>query len=99
MPQGTGRAWGTGTPGAEAKEMCITRSEILFNPGLMDAEALYDRCSDKTGRTAPRASFSARSLLRSREVLQVLHAKKDTVVAVFAGHDHDGGFSVADASN
>ena len=34
-----------------------------------------------------------------QEVLQVLHAKKDTVVAVFAGHDHDGGFSVADASN
>ena len=61
-------AWGT-TPGAEAnKEMCIKRiGEILFNPGLMrDAEALYDRCSDKTGRTPPRASVSARSLLRNR---------------------------------
>ncbi|CAJ1420017.1 unnamed protein product [Effrenium voratum] len=33
----------------------------------------------------------------AEEVLQVLHAKKDTVVAVFAGHDHDGGYAVDDA--
>jgi len=30
----------------------------------------------------------------SEEVLQVLHSHSDTVVAVFAGHDHNGGYGV-----
>ncbi|CAE7569258.1 unnamed protein product, partial [Symbiodinium sp. CCMP2456] len=30
----------------------------------------------------------------SEEVLQVLHSHSDTVVAVFAGHDHNGGYAV-----
>ncbi|CAE7229828.1 ADPRM [Symbiodinium natans] len=30
----------------------------------------------------------------SEEVLRVLHAHRDAVVAVFAGHDHDGGYGV-----
>lgn len=33
----------------------------------------------------------------AEEILRVLHAHQDTVVAVFAGHDHDGGYAVDDA--
>ena len=27
----------------------------------------------------------------TQEILHILHTHRDTVVAVFAGHDHDGG--------
>jgi len=36
-------------------------------------------------------------LWNSEEVLSVLHEHSETVVAVLAGHDHDGGYAVDDA--
>ncbi|CAK9049721.1 DNA mismatch repair protein PMS1 (Postmeiotic segregation protein 1) (Protein POSTMEIOTIC SEGREGATION 1) [Durusdinium trenchii] len=33
----------------------------------------------------------------AEEILHILHTHRDTVVAVFAGHDHDGGYAVDEA--